>query len=221
MATAGQECRQAGAPAKVTNEAGNQDDDRKRHVVEEQRNEGRSRQPPHRVVLERAPADPQHGLDHDHQHGGLQPEEQALHDRHLAEQDVDPAQGHDGEQAGQHEQRSGEQAALGLVHQPADIDGELLRFGTGQQVAVVEGLQEALFADPPFFLDDDAMHHRDLAGRPAEGEGRDAGPDFHRFAEGNAMRWRGWSGVRCGYFGHVSPAAFAFCGPAMDAICGA
>ena len=33
----------------------------------------------HDVVLQRAAADAQHGLDDDRQHGGLQAEEQALH----------------------------------------------------------------------------------------------------------------------------------------------
>ena len=73
------------------------------------------------------------------------------------------------------------------MHQPADIDGELLRLGAGQQGAVVQRLQEALLADPLLLLDDDAMHHRDLAGRAAEGERGDARPDLHRLAEGNAM----------------------------------
>ena len=143
--------------------------------------------PAHRVVLERAPADPQHRLDHDHQHGGLQAEEQALDDGDLAEQHVDPAQRHDGEQARQHEQRAGDQAALGLVHQPADIDRELLRLGAGQQRAVVQRLQETLLADPLLLLDDDAVHHRDLAGRAAEGQRGDARPHLHRLAERNAV----------------------------------
>ena len=187
VAAAGQERRHAGTTAEIADQAGNQDDDRKRHVVEEQGDEGRRRQAAHGVVLERALADPQHRLDHDHQHGGLQAEEQALHDGDLAEQHVDPAERHDGEQAGQHEQRAGEQAAFGLVHQPADIDRELLRLGAGQQRAVVQRLQEALLADPLLLLDDDAVHHRDLAGRTAEGECGDARPDLHRLAERHAV----------------------------------
>lgn len=36
--------------------------------------------------------------------------------------------------------------AHGFMHDPADVDGELLRFGTRQQQhAVVQGMQEALF----------------------------------------------------------------------------
>jgi hypothetical protein len=84
VAAAGQERRHPGASAEVADEAGDQDDDRKRYVVKEQRRERRRRRAPHGVVLERTLADPQHGLDHDHQHGGFQAKEQALHDRDLA-----------------------------------------------------------------------------------------------------------------------------------------
>ena len=187
MAAAGLERRPAELAAGEADQARQDDDDRERHVVEEDGNEGHDRDGAHDVVAQRPLADAQHGLDHYHQHGGLQPEEQALDQRHLAQQHVDPAERHDGEQARQDEQCAGDQAAPGPVHQPADVDSELLRLGAGQQRAVVERLQEALLADPFLFLDDDAMHHRDLAGRPAEREGGDARPYLHRFGEGNAV----------------------------------
>ena len=44
VAAAGQERRQPGAPAEVADQAGASDDDRERHVVEEERDEGRGRQ---------------------------------------------------------------------------------------------------------------------------------------------------------------------------------
>ena len=72
-----------------------------------------------------------HGLKHNRQHGGLQSEEESLNCADIAEYRVDPAQRHDGESAGQHEQNSRNEAALGLVHEPADIDGKLLRLGSG------------------------------------------------------------------------------------------
>ncbi len=187
MAAAGQERCQPGPSTDKADHAGGEHDHGKRHVIEEQGDEGRGGERIHRIVPERALADPQHGLDHDHQHGGLQAEEQPLHDRDLAQEHVDPAQGHDREQAGQHEQGAGQQPAPGLVHQPADIGRELLRLGARQQRAVVQRLQEALLADPFLLLDDDAMHDGDLSGRAAEGQCRDARPDAHRFAEGNAM----------------------------------
>ena len=63
------------------------------------------------------------------------------------------------------------------VHEPADVGGELLRLGAGQEHAVVQGMQEAVLADPALLLDDDAVHDRDLAGGAAEAEQRDAQPD--------------------------------------------
>ena len=167
--------------------AGSQDDQWEGRAVEEDRHERCERNGAHDVVPERAPPNPQHRLDHDHQHGGLQPEEQALHQRYRAEQHIDPRERHDGEQAGQDKQRPGKQAAPRAMHEPADIDRELLGFGTGQQVTVVQRLQEAVLADPPLLLDDDAMHHRDLAGRSTERKRRDPRPHAHRLAEGNAV----------------------------------
>ena len=71
---------------------------------------------------------------------------------------------------------AGDDAARGPVQQPADIGGELLRLGAGQQHAVVERVQEPVLADPALLLDQDAVHDRDLPGRAAEGERGDAQP---------------------------------------------
>jgi len=68
------------------------------------------------------------------------------------------------------------------VHQPADIGRKLLRFGTGEQHAIVEGVEEPVLTDPPLLLDEDAVHHRDLTGGTAERECRDAQPDPKSFA---------------------------------------
>ena len=67
----------------------------------------------HHPVLQRPPADPQHRLEHDGQHGGLQAEEQRLDDATLPKSGVDAAERHDGDEARQHEQRAGDEAARG------------------------------------------------------------------------------------------------------------
>ena len=131
----------------------------------------------HRPALERAPADPDHRLDDDRQHGGLQAEEGRGDEADLPPQRVDDAERHQGDDAGQDEQAAGHEAAARAVHQPADIDGELLGLGSGQQHAVVQRMQEPALGDPPLLLDDDAVHHRDLPGRAAEAQGGDARPD--------------------------------------------
>ena len=74
------------------------------------------------------------------------------------------------------------------MHEPADIDGELLRLRSWQKMAVVQRVQEARFGNPSPLLDDDAVHDRDLSGRPAEAEQGDAQPDLERLAETDAVR---------------------------------
>ena len=156
------------APAKEAGDGGRKNDDRERNAKEEDRHERCRRDPAHDVVLQRARADAHDGLKHDCEHGGLQAEEQRLNKGDVAEQRIDPAQRHDRDQAGEHEQRASDKPALGLVEQPADVDGELLRLGAGQQHAIVERVKEPLLADPSPLLDQHAVHHRDLAGRAAE-----------------------------------------------------
>ncbi len=56
--------------------------------------------------------------------------------------------------------------------------------------AIAQGVQEPRFADPAPFLDDDPVHHRDLPGRAAEAERRDAQPDPERRAEADAVQGR-------------------------------
>ena len=115
-------------------------------------------------------ADPHHRLEHDREHRGLEAEEQGRDDADLAEQGVDDAERHDRDDAGQDEQHAGDEAAERAVHEPADIGGELLRLGAGQEHAVVQRMQEPVLADPALLLDEDAVHDRDLAGGAAEAD---------------------------------------------------
>ena len=188
---AGEEGRVTGATAEIADQRGSEDDERERHAEEEDRDERGGRDPDHDLVLERAPADPEHRLKHDREHRRLQAEEERLDDPDPAEGGVDEGERHDRKDARQHEEYAGDQATLGLVQQPADVDGELLRLGAGQQHAVVERVQEPGLADPALLLDQDAVHHRDLPGGAAEGEGRHPRPGAHRLGEGDAVLARG------------------------------
>jgi hypothetical protein len=114
---------------------------------------------------------------------------------------IDRCQGEEGDHAGEDEQDAGDQAAAEAVEEPADVDGQLLGFGAGQEHAVVEGVQEPLGADPAALLDQLALHDRDLAGWAAEGLQRDGEPGPHGLAEGHhvlgvAGGWTGWLGHR-------------------------
>ena len=69
------------------------------------------------------------------------------------------------------------------MQQPADVHRELLRFRSRQQHAVVQRMQEPALADPALLLDQNAVHHRDLPGRPAEAERGDLRPDPYGLTE--------------------------------------
>ena len=86
--------------------------------------------------------------------------------------------------------RPGNEAAMRAMQQPADVHRELLRFRSRQQHAVVQRMQEPIFADPALLVDQNAVHHRDLPGRPAEAEGGDLRPDADRLAKRNPMHVR-------------------------------
>jgi hypothetical protein len=176
-----------GAGGGPSGKARGEDDEREGDA---EREDGQERNRRHRQacpVLQGALAQALHRLQYDGEYRCFQPEEQRRHRAELPQRGVQRAECPDTDGAGQHEQRAGGQAPRYAVHQPADIDGELLRFRPRQQGAVGQGVQEALFADPPFFVHQDAMHHRDLPRRPAEGERCDTHPRFQRLAEGDGF----------------------------------
>ena len=73
------------------------------------------------------------------------------------------------------------------MQQPADIGRQLLRLRARQQHAVVQRMQKPALGDPVLFLDQDAVHHRDLPGRAAETQYGDPQPDPKGFAEADAV----------------------------------
>ena len=101
----------------------------------------------------------------------------------MAKGGIDVAEPHDGDDAGQNEQPTGQKASARSVHQPADIGRELLGLRTRQEHAVIERMQEPAFGNPPLFLHQNAVHDRDLPGWTAETQHRYAQPDAKRFAK--------------------------------------
>ena len=163
--------------------------ERKRHVEQEQRGKGRSRDHPRHRGLQGPPRHPQQGLEHDQQHGRLQPEEQRGHGRNVARHHEHHRQAEHHQGAWDDEQQPGDQPALCAVQQPAEICGQLLRLWPGQQRAEVERMQEPPVADPPALVHHFAMQERDLARRPAERQQADLQPDPGRLCQtGKARR---------------------------------
>src|SRR3989338_8363306 len=71
--------------------------------------------------------------------------------------------------AGQHEQQPRNQPAARAMGAPADPCGQLHRLGTGQEHAKRQRRKILGFADPAPFLDQPAVHQRDLRGGAAKG----------------------------------------------------
>ena len=64
-----------------------------------------------------------------------------------------------------------------------DWDGELLRFGPGEQMAKVERREEARLVDPLPIVDQLAMHDRDLPGGSTEADAADSREHAHQLAK--------------------------------------
>ena len=103
---------------------------------------------------------------------------------------VQPAQHHDRDESGQHEQRPGDHAAPASGAAASRCTSRAARLRSRQQHAVVERVQEPVLADPALLLDQDTVHHGDLPGRPAEAERGDLRPHAHRCAERDAVAGR-------------------------------
>ena len=72
--------------AEIADHACRENDERKRHIEQEDRHERDGGDRDHDVVLQRPPADPHDGLEHDRQHRGLQAEEERLDEPDIAEE---------------------------------------------------------------------------------------------------------------------------------------
>jgi hypothetical protein len=90
------------------------------------------------------------------------------------------------------------------MHQPADVGRKLLRLGAREEHAIVERVQESFFGNPGFLFHQDAMHHRDLAGRTAEAEQRHAQPDARRLLQRKFVLGNLGDAAESDRFGHSS-----------------
>lgn len=158
-------------------------DPREGHVEEEDRHEGRSGDGPFGSVSKSPSPDAQERLEHEGQDGGLDPEEEPLDERHVAEAHVQQAQREDREEAREHEQKPGHQPAERSMEQPADVGRELLCLRTREQHAVRERVEEALLRHPALFFHENAVHHRNLACGSTEALERDPAPRAKSLAE--------------------------------------
>jgi len=155
-------------------------------------NEGGKRNGHQMAVAQSAGADaPGRGQD-DGDHGGLHAVEDAGDGGHAAISHIGPGQADQQDERGQDEKHAGDDAAQGAVHHPADVNGELRGFGAGQQHAVIEGVQEAVFRDPSPAFHQFGMHHGDLARRATEADETELEPVQEGFAQWDVKKGSAW-----------------------------
>ena len=181
VAGADGELRRPDASAEITDDACTENNRGEGDREREDRDERGRGNHPERRAFQRARADPPRRVQHDRDDGGLDPVENARHRRHAAVRHIEPCERDQDDKRGQHEQRARHDPAPRSMHEPSDVGRELLRFGTGKHHAVVQCMQESPLGDPPFPVDEVAMHDRDLPCRPAAADESELQPVTERF----------------------------------------
>ena len=158
-------------------------DERKRQSEYEQREKGGGCNGARDRAAQCTPAHTQHGFDDQRHHRRFEAEKDPGYERHVAKRHIDDRQHQDGQRTRHDEQRTSHEAAARTVQQPPDVRRELLSLGPGQQRAVIQRVQEPLFADPPLLVDDQLVHQRNLSRWTAKAEEADLEPYPRGFAK--------------------------------------
>lgn len=128
-------------------------------------------------------ADLHERLQHQHDHRGLQAEQDALGGGQAAEPRISVGQREQQQDRRPDEAEAGDEPAARAVQPPAEIDRELQRLGPGQQHAEIERVGETTLVEPAAPLDHLAVHDRDLPCRPAERDETETEPEARRLGE--------------------------------------
>ena len=119
---------------------------------------------------------PHQGRSDERHDSGFQSIECCIDRRNGSEPHIGDADREHDQCAGQHKQCAGKDATACAMHEPADVDRELLGLRAGQYHAVVERVEKTAVVDPRACFDQLAVHQRDLPGGPAEAQQPDAQP---------------------------------------------
>ena len=152
-----------------TRQRGGGDDQRERKLENRKCSECGNRHRDCRPALQRPRRHTQQCLQDDRQHCCLQPEQQPRNERNVTECDIERRQHQHDDETRQHKKAPGQKTARHATQQPAAIGGKLHCLRPRQQHAEVECVQETLLLQPALVIDYDAMHQRDLPGRPSKG----------------------------------------------------
>ena len=175
----------------VADDAGGNHDQGERQFQRKNRHECRRSHGPQHAVFQSARADAVRCEHHHCRHRRFNAIEQTRHHRQVAVCHVNPRQPNQNKERGQHKQAARHDAAPGAMHQPADVDRELLCFRARQHPAVIERVQKTLIGNPAFTLDQILMHDRDLPSRAAKADEA----EFEPIPEGFGETHGGWCAV--------------------------
>ena len=146
--------------------------ERKRDGEEEESDKGSGRNDDREPRLQGPAADPQHRLDDDGEHGRLEAEEQPGDNADIAPDHVNPAERHQRDHAGHHEQSARDQSRRACGASASRYRSRAAAPRARVTDAIVQRVQEPRLRDPALLLDQDAVHDRDLAGRAAKAQER-------------------------------------------------
>ena len=153
------------------------DDERKRHPEYKTGEKGRCGDHDEASMPQNPAGKTPQRRHHDGKDGRLYAKKDRGHRHRLLIADIQHAERQHDQRPGQDKQHTGDDTAPHPVKQPSEIDGELLSLRARKQHAEIQRMQESLLTDPFQFIDQQAVHHRDLPGRPAKAEEADFQPD--------------------------------------------
>ena len=176
---------------------GNQDADharaqhhqRKGQIEQKQPKERRNSQRLFEAGIERPPANADQRLHHNRQHRCLDSQEQRREPVEIGSERIERGERQHHERTGNDEQQARRKTTLQTVQPPANPCGQLLRFGSGQQMAEIERMEILLLVHPLMFFDNLAVHQRDLPCRAAKAQTADAREHAHQFAKFGTICW--------------------------------
>ena len=166
---------------------GGQDDQGEGYGKEVEGDEGQHREADEHPVVDGALADPEDGLDNDGYNHRLYPVEQPRDRRHVRVGHGQVREQPQHEDRGDHEEGAGHDPTQRSVQPPPDVGRDLLGLRTRKEHAEVERPQVLALRDPPFPLDQLAVHDGDLARRPPEVDEPELHPEPESLPEADRL----------------------------------
>ena len=159
-----------GVPPDLVDEAAAEQDEDEARVREQGQGEAGDGDQDEWGVGEEGSAEPDNRPGDERADRGREPVEEGLQVAGEVGLDVEDREAEHEQEARQHEAEAGEEAAEPAAAQAPEVDAELVRLGTGEDLVDGELALEGLLGDPPLLVDALALDHRDLRRRPAPGQ---------------------------------------------------